>query len=159
MYFTDTHLGVEFRLKSLACCRLKCVGQKAHCTALCSFKYYHLSLKDQGTRAHAHCTHFITSACTLHKPFVFCLSQITCAVLHSSLQRSLHIQAVASSSPPWQDRFTALSSRTRNLSYSSAKKQRTAKMRFPPPCLSLNHGLLRNVRLQAPASEVVQVRI
>lgn len=71
----------------------------------------------QGSRAHTCCTPFtITSACTLHKPFGFCLSHSTHATLHTSLHR-LHTQAVCSFFPS-RKAFSALCSSTnRNQSY------------------------------------------
>lgn len=78
------------------------------------------------------------------------------AILQSSLNHYfLHVHALLPLPSPPDKIGPALSSRTRNLSYSSDKELSTAKIRLPPACLSLNHRLVTNIRVQAPALKVL----
>lgn len=91
----------------------------------------------------------------LHTPQTLCILPLTNYMCHFAQLPTAspsHSGSLSLLSHPDKTSST-LSSRKRNLSYGSTKKQSTAKIRFLPPCLSLNHKLLRNVK--APASEML----
>lgn len=116
-----------------------------------------LSFVTQGSRWQSTLTlHTLHHFC-LHAPQTFSFFPLTDHVCHfTQLSTASPSHSSSFSLLPLPDKIgSALSSRIRNLGFGSAKKQSTAKTRFPPPCLSLNHRLLRNARLQAPALEVL----
>lgn len=154
MYFTDTHLGVKFQLRNETSVPsllqtemywpkgISVLLYTISNTIICHSRIKaleHMRNAYISSPLPAHSTnplHFASHK--LHVPFY------TAYPSHSgSLSLLSHPDKTSST----------LSSRKRNLSYGSTKKQSTAKIRFPPPCLSLNHKLLRNVK--APASEML----
>lgn len=81
-----------------------------------ALKHCHSPLQNQNMRVHAHCTHsIVSSACRVHKPSGFCLSQITCASLHTS-PHPLRTQAVFPLSLQ-KAHSASCSSTNRNLNY------------------------------------------